>query len=131
VGRSENRQLVTGWHVVADITCGTCCKKLGWKYVDAKEKSQKYKVGKYILETERVMTHRTWGDSPPVLDNDHGLVNEYAYGVAGNNHSDNDDVSFDSEDEDECEDVFAGVWDAQAVAKRRNQMVARQLPEAE
>ena len=114
---------------MADITCGTCCKKLGWKYVDAKEKSQKYKVGKYILETERVMTHRTWGDSP--MDNDDGLVNEYPYEFAGNKHSNDDDVSFDSEDEDECEDVFAGVWDAQAVAKRRNQMVARQLPEAE
>lgn len=128
IGRSENRQLVTGWHVVADITCGNCSKKLGWKYVDAKEKSQKYKVGKYILETERVMTFRTWGDMPAVDD---GLVNEYEYGTAAKGREESPDVSFDSEDEDECEDVFAGVWDAQAVAKRRNQMISRQLSDAE
>jgi hypothetical protein len=41
IGKNENRQLVTGWHVVADITCGTCSINLGWKYVDAKEQSQK------------------------------------------------------------------------------------------
>ncbi len=128
IGRSENRQLVTGWHVVADITCGSCSKKLGWKYVDAKEKSQKYKVGKYILETERVMTYRTWGNMPADQD---GLVDEYAYGTAAEGREESPEVSFDSDDEDECEDVFAGVWDAQAVAKRRNQMLSRQLSEAE
>ncbi|CRK35816.1 hypothetical protein BN1708_016471, partial [Verticillium longisporum] len=37
--------LVTGWHVVADITCAVCHAKLGWKYVDAREEAQKYKVG--------------------------------------------------------------------------------------
>ncbi|OAA69579.1 yippee family protein [Cordyceps fumosorosea ARSEF 2679] len=78
LGRLENRQLVTGWHVVADISCATCGRKLGWKYVDAREKSQRYKVGKYILETER----------------------------------------------DECDEVFAGTWDARAVARRRADMVA-------
>ncbi|KAJ2968928.1 hypothetical protein NQ176_g8933 [Zarea fungicola] len=45
IGRLESRQLVTGWHVVADIFCNLCSKKLGWKYVDAKDASQKYKLG--------------------------------------------------------------------------------------
>lgn len=111
VGRSEDRQLVTGWHVVADICCATCSRKLGWKYVDAKEPSQRYKVGKYILEVERVVTHRCWEDGE-------GAAPPPAWAGAG-------EIDFDSEDDDECEDIFMGVWDAEAVAKRRSQTVAR------
>lgn len=121
IGRSEDRQLVTGWHVVADISCGNCRKRLGWKYVDAQEKSQRYKVGKYILETERVTAYRSWGDShlgdpteKRMLDGDEGL-----------SRNSDDEITFDSEDEDECDDIFAGVWDADEVAKRRNNMVGR------
>jgi hypothetical protein len=33
-------------------------------------------------------------------------------------------VVFDSEDEDECEDLFAGVWGAEVVAKRRSRRIA-------
>lgn len=121
VGRSENRQLVTGWHVVADITCGTCCKKLGWKYVDAKETSQHYKIGKFILETKRVISHRTWGDAPLDGCRDGQDLAEI------DDAKDDDQISFDSEDEDECEDLFAGVWDAESAAKRRNRLVI-QMP---
>lgn len=64
VGRPEPRNLVTGAHVVADINCTTCGVKIGWKYVDAREQAQKYKVGKFILETERVVLLRTWEDVP-------------------------------------------------------------------
>ncbi|KAM3514645.1 hypothetical protein MY11210_001751 [Beauveria gryllotalpidicola] len=123
IGRLENRQLVTGWHVVADISCGGCSRKLGWKYVDAKEKSQKYKVGKYILETERVTTHRSWGDDD---DNDGAsavaLVDGGPYGTRRRMSSDN--VSFDSGDDDECDDVFAGTWNARTAARRRAEMMA-------
>lgn len=136
IGRSEDRQLVTGWHVVADICCATCSRKLGWKYVDAKEQSQKYKVGKYILETERVMTHRSWED---FAVEDLGLMEgeqregapsaltDSAGGKAGISISSTDDILFDSEDEDECEDIFAGVWDAETVAKRRSEVIARRI----
>ncbi|KAM3499059.1 hypothetical protein MY10362_007658 [Beauveria mimosiformis] len=125
IGRLENRQLVTGWHVVADISCSSCSRKLGWKYVDAKEKSQKYKVGKYILETERVTTHRSWGDDDD--DGDDGasgvvVVDGGPYGTRRRMSSDN--VSFDSEDDDECDDVFAGTWNVQTVARRRAEMIA-------
>ncbi|KAK7423601.1 hypothetical protein QQZ08_008954 [Neonectria magnoliae] len=115
VGRSENRQLVTGWHVVADINCGSCGTKLGWKYVDAKEQGQKYKVGKFILETERVVTQRTWEDVPVDETRDTNVADE----------QDDDEIVFDSEDDDECEDVFAGVWDAETVGRRRSAMVSR------
>ena len=137
VGRSENRQLVTGWHVVADITCGTCATKLGWKYVDAKEASQRYKVGKFILETERVVTHRSWEDvcvsEMQEEDDLPGARNEAKVMGSGRNDGKNeiDEVVFDSEDEDECEDIFAGVWDAEVVAKRRSSTLPkRQTTEA-
>ena len=45
-GPTENRLLLTGLHVVADIYCNACDTRLGWKYVEAFEESQKYKEGK-------------------------------------------------------------------------------------
>ncbi|KAI1501466.1 yippee zinc-binding/DNA-binding /Mis18, centromere assembly-domain-containing protein [Biscogniauxia marginata] len=120
VGKSETRLLVTGSHVVADITCVVCHAKVGWKYVDAKEESQKYKVGKFILETQRVIDFRSWEDvavdEMPELE------------VEQNNPPGGDDaepIVFDSDDEDECEDLFAGMWDAEVVAKRRSRKVNR------
>lgn len=161
VGRPEPRNLVTGAHVVADINCATCGVKIGWKYVDAREQAQKYKVGKFILETERVVLLRTWEDVP--ADDNNGLSRHFysssapvgPFGVGGRRSSvfsggrklscspdkpdyveddenDEDDeegsssgeteeeIAFDSDDEDECEDIFAGVWDAATVARRRN-----------
>ncbi|KAG5946657.1 hypothetical protein E4U53_006536 [Claviceps sorghi] len=136
-GRSEDRQLVTGWHVVADICCATCNCKLGWKYVDAKEPSQRYKVGKYILETERVVAHRSWED---FAVDDLGLVdggrNEEAGGRSGHDGAgtagrgslgNSVEIVFDSDDEEECEDIFSGTWDAATVARRRSQAVARAI----
>ena len=35
---------------MADIYCNACETRLGWKYVEAFEDSQKYKEGKFILE---------------------------------------------------------------------------------
>ncbi|KAK4087099.1 hypothetical protein Purlil1_8618 [Purpureocillium lilacinum] len=133
VGRSEDRQLVTGWHVVADICCATCSRKLGWKYVDAKEQSQKYKVGKYILEVERVVTHRCWEDLDVPLGgcgDDMAVIEEMGGGASRSRGGADDDdgeeeIAFDSEDEDECEDIFMGVWDAETVARRRSQTIAK------
>ncbi|KAH8670841.1 yippee zinc-binding/DNA-binding /Mis18, centromere assembly-domain-containing protein [Xylariales sp. PMI_506] len=121
VGKSETRLLVTGSHVVADITCSICYSKVGWKYVDAKEESQKYKVGKFILETQRVVDHRSWEHVPaselselPKQMNATGAALELQ-----------EPIVFDSDDEDECEDIFSGTWDPVIVAKRRSRKVAR------
>ncbi|KAK3365506.1 yippee zinc-binding/DNA-binding /Mis18, centromere assembly-domain-containing protein [Lasiosphaeria ovina] len=133
VGRSENRQLVTGAHVVADISCGVCGTKLGWKYVDARESAQKYKVGKFILETQRVVAHHGWEEAAVASSGGSSLSTagqteeENAAHVrttdarGRNDDDDNGDevIVFDSDDSDECEDIFAGVWDADVVAKRR------------
>ncbi|KAI1105109.1 yippee-domain-containing protein [Jackrogersella minutella] len=120
VGKSETRVLVTGSHVVADINCAVCHTKVGWKYIDAKEESQKYKVGKFILETQRVVVYRNWEDI--VVDEFPDFETEQR---ELRNGSDDEPVIFDSDDEDECEDLFAGSWDPDVVAKRRSRKVNR------
>ena len=35
-GRPEDRRLLTGMHVVADIACSACGAELGWKYVSSR-----------------------------------------------------------------------------------------------
>ncbi|KAK1572684.1 yippee zinc-binding/DNA-binding /Mis18, centromere assembly-domain-containing protein [Colletotrichum navitas] len=154
IGKCENRQLVTGWHVVADITCVLCNAKLGWKYVDAKELSQRYKVGKFILEVERVVPFRSWEDAPADghgISEDGGEEGEEqeqesegegdkvrdggrrrsddaesaeAAGKGGESDGGEEvDIVFDSEDEDDLEDLFSGNWDPEVVAKRRSRRV--------
>ncbi|KAF3058337.1 hypothetical protein GL218_05798 [Daldinia childiae] len=120
IGKSETRLLVTGSHVVADISCTVCHAKVGWKYIDAKEESQKYKIGKYILETQRVVVYRNWEDTKV------GDIHEFE--TDQENVPTDDDaepVIFDSDDEDECEDIFMGTWNANVVAKRRSRKVNR------
>lgn len=42
----------TGMYVVKDIACKSCNTNVGWMYVLAEEESEKFKEGKYILETQ-------------------------------------------------------------------------------
>ena len=123
---------------MADIVCNTCSTKIGWKYVDAKEEAQRYKIGKYILETERVVTFSSWEDdvSSSVAaaaeregsrrdeDGSYTGGSRRQGGAEGDNEDGNEAVEFDSSDEDECDDIFAGTWDAETVARRRRMMVA-------
>ncbi|KAI4938030.1 uncharacterized protein J4E92_000278 [Alternaria infectoria] len=104
--KAHARQLVTGAHTVSDISCRSCGTVLGWKYVDAAEETQKYKVGKFILETKRVVKGAEWDES--VEEEDNGMVLEKE-----------GDIEFDSQDEDECEDLFSGIWSPQLASKRR------------
>lgn len=78
---------------------------LGWKYEGAEEESQRYKVGKYILETKCVGASSNW-EMPPLSLGDGGMGGD-------------GQVEFDSQDEDECEDLFAGVWTRELAVKRR------------
>jgi hypothetical protein len=100
---------------------------LGWKYVSAEEEGQRYKVGKFILETKKVCRTASW-ENEDSLDED-------VSGRGGRRRSsglyppmempkvleEEDEVEFDSQDEDECEDLFMGVWTPQLAAKRRRQ----------
>lgn len=121
---------------MSDISCVVCGAILGWKYVDAEEESQKYKVGKFILETKRVIRGVCWeneGESDAALSayEEWGGVSPArgaAAAAAGwveasRELREEDEVEFDSQDEDECEDLFAGVWSpALARRRRRNKM---------
>lgn len=120
------RQLVTGAHTVSDISCSQCGSNLGWKYVAADEESQRYKVGKFILETKRVCRSSTWetSDVPEEeLDLPDGIRRDLQARSAAlppdKMPSAFDGIEFNSEDEDECEDLFMGAWTPQAAARRR------------
>ncbi|KAI4651035.1 hypothetical protein J4E93_003394 [Alternaria ventricosa] len=67
---------------------------------------EKYKVGKFILETKRVVKGAEWDES--VEEEDNGMVLEKE-----------GEIEFDSQDEDECEDLFSGIWSPQLASKRR------------
>lgn len=95
--------------------CQTCNTVLGWKYVAAEEDSQRYKVGNFILETERICTVTCWDSNGDGDGSDD---------VEGCEDDDEDDVEFDSQDEDECEDLFSGTWSPKLAAWRR----ARKFP---
>jgi hypothetical protein len=115
------RTLVTGAHTVADVECRGCSAVLGWKYLAADEEAQRYKVGKFILEERRVVR---WGWGGPLEGRreDEGEDEDERGEWEGGEGS----VVFDSEDEDECEDLFLGVW-SEALAKRRRKDKAWRL----
>ena len=94
---------------MSDISCVFCGNVLGWKYVAAEDESQRYKVGKFILETKRISTSSCWENHPSPAPLYTG-----ADGVAAS-----DDVEFDSQDEEECEDLFSGMWSPGLAARRR------------
>ena len=104
---------MTGAHTVGDISCAQCGSVLGWQYIAAAEEGQRYKVGKFILETKKVCRSSTWegedGDGRRMSPSPEriGLV------------ADQEEAEFDSQDEDECEDLFLGVWTPQLAARRR------------
>ena len=111
VHKAVPRQLVTGAHTVSDVSCAFCGSVIGWKYDSAEEEAQRYKVGKYILETKKTFESSCWeGEAFPEGT---GEDREEA------NMPDVENVEFDSQDEDECEDLFAGVWSPTLAMRRR------------
>jgi hypothetical protein len=106
------RLLVTGAHTVSDLQCSQCGLLLGWKYVAAEEDSQRYKVGKFILETKRVQRGVSWENG--VWDGHSDVVENR--GLPAEN---DEPIEFDSQDEDECEDLFLGIWSETLAKKRR------------
>lgn len=109
--------------MVSDLLCGICGTVLGWKYVEAKEESQRYKVGKFILETKRIRIGTRWDNGEGT-----GFGNAAVEGVDGDEDgqdSDLDALEFDSQDEDECEDLFAGVWSPGLASRRRQRKSER------
>lgn len=85
---------------------------LGWKYDGAEEESQRYKVGKYILETKMICSSSNWENGELELPST--SLRDAVIDASGEGA-----VDFDSQDEDECEDLFAGVWSPALALKRR------------
>ncbi|OEL13538.1 hypothetical protein BAE44_0025444 [Dichanthelium oligosanthes] len=57
----------TGLHTVCDTFCVACGSILGWKYLAAFHKSQRYKEGKFILDRHRVLARTPVGHGTPQL----------------------------------------------------------------
>lgn len=135
------RQLVTGRHTVGDISCSQCGSVLGWKYVEAEEESQHYKIGKFILETKRVCRSSTWDTADEV--DEEGLVNvnrRNSYSSVRRLSSvappsqmpvarEADEIEFDSQDEDECDALFAGGWTPAFAKQHRMKKGLKRLDE--
>ena len=51
---TQDRMMLTGRHIVRDVTCKKCDAKLGWMYEFATEDQQRYKEGRVILERAMV-----------------------------------------------------------------------------
>ena len=49
-GKADDREMLTGLHRVSDVYWSGCHIDIGWKYEDAMEESEKYKIGKVIIE---------------------------------------------------------------------------------
>lgn len=92
---------------------------LGWKYVNAEEDSQKYKVGKFILETKRVVKGVGWDEGAASTTTTHHDEAEEENGMVKVDAGEEEDIQFDSQDEEECEDLFSGVWSPQLARRRR------------
>ena len=100
--------------------------------MDAEEEAQRYKVGKFILETKRVLRGVCWEndeEDDPAMEayEELGGVGrrDGRRGVSGVSEALTEEIEFDSQDEDECEDLFAGVWSPALARKRRRNKLWR------
>lgn len=125
LGKPVPRNLVTGQHTVSDISCAICGSLLGWKYVAASELAQRYKVGKFILETKKTRVGVCWEGEDQLVGDGNGydeivpLPSSALRKMVDAPTNTTEPAEFDSQDEDECEDLFAGVWSPQLAGKRR------------
>ncbi|KAI0237890.1 Protein yippee-like 5 [Lamellibrachia satsuma] len=58
----QDRVMLTGRHMVRDVSCKNCEAKLGWIYEFATEENQRYKEGKVILERALVSESESFDD---------------------------------------------------------------------
>lgn len=71
--------MLTGRHMVRDVSCKSCDAKLGWIYEFATEETQRYKEGRVILERALVTEIESFDDGlpsaapPPIIDNNNQL----------------------------------------------------------
>ena len=66
----QDRVMLTGRHMVRDVSCKKCDAKLGWIYEFATEENQRYKEGRVILERALVTESEGFDDQPAPNQND-------------------------------------------------------------
>ncbi|CCW68191.1 unnamed protein product [Phytomonas sp. Hart1] len=49
-GPPEQKELITGTHIVRDVFCTFCDKNIGWSYDFAHDEKERYKVHRFVLE---------------------------------------------------------------------------------
>lgn len=76
----QDRIMLTGRHLVRDVSCKACGTKLGWIYEFATEESQRYKEGHVILERALV------NEVPSFVDAEDPPSSSLAAVVADNNN---------------------------------------------
>jgi len=94
VGSKDDRMMTTGLHTVCDIFCVACGAILGWKYLVAFDKSQRYKEGKFILDRSTALAAR--GDAAHAHA-DHAHHHHHHARVTSS--ADDDDPSDDEDDQ--------------------------------
>lgn len=65
----QDRVMLTGRHMVRDVSCKNCDAKLGWIYEFATEETQRYKEGRVILERALVTETDSFEDKVSGSDN--------------------------------------------------------------
>ena len=60
----QDRVMLTGRHMVRDVSCKNCKSKLGWMYEFATEESQRYKEGHVILERALIVESEGFDETP-------------------------------------------------------------------
>ena len=63
-GEVQDRMMITGRHLVRDVSCKRCSNKLGWMYEFAVEDSQMYKEGHIILERALIVESKGLDETP-------------------------------------------------------------------
>lgn len=109
-GTTEIRDLITGQHLVCDISCSRCNTRLGWKYQKAFLESQRYKEGKFVIELAHVIRENNYleynesesffGHKPTFLlskQNSATSNDEYSYELSELNTSNNNGSRFSME----------------------------------
>ncbi|KAF8068248.1 yippee-like protein [Scenedesmus sp. PABB004] len=117
-GPGEERLMTTGVHVVADIACTRCHSVVGWKYEAAAEESQRYKVGKFILERSQVVDAAPLPPPPLLLPRllERGPRDGAAHELEGGSSDDIDAVGCTSVAAREQRAAAPAPWAAMAAA---------------
>jgi hypothetical protein len=82
-GIVEERHLMTGAHLVADLFCSACGLQHGWSYLQAQTTSQHYKEGRFILEKGRLRTARFGLWDPPNCEEENAQERQEQSGARG------------------------------------------------